>query len=78
MVSFFMVSAGVVDGVLITAAESVLVVSVPSPAFFSEPQPAATAPTIVATNAKLKICFFIIDISFVLMNFTSYSNIITA
>jgi hypothetical protein len=51
-------------GVLITAVESVLVLSDPELVSFVELQPVAIAPIIVATNAKLKICFFIIDMSF--------------
>jgi hypothetical protein len=47
------------------AAESVFVLSEPS-VDFVELQPAAIEPTIVATNAKLKMCFFI-DINLIVM-----------
>jgi hypothetical protein len=55
VVSFLVVS--VAAGAVIFAV-SVDVESEPL-AFFSEPQPAAIEPIIVATIAKLKMCFFI-------------------
>jgi hypothetical protein len=47
-----------VAGVAKVAVESVFVLSEPS-VDFVELQPAAIEPIIVATNAKLKMCFFI-------------------
>ena len=66
VVSVFAVVSVVVVGVDNAAAESVFVLSEPLPAAFSELQPIAIEPTIVATNAKLKMCFFI-DISLMLI-----------
>lgn len=47
-------------GALMVAAESVLALSVLLLADFSELQPTAIEPIIVATIAKLKTCFFIV------------------
>ncbi|RFZ84728.1 hypothetical protein DYU05_03730 [Mucilaginibacter terrenus] len=60
VVSLLTVLSEVVAGVDIVAVESVLVLSDPLPAAFSELHPAANPPIIAATSAKLKICFFIV------------------
>ena len=73
VVSFLVVSVLAVSVLVVSvvgagatvAAESVFVLSEPS-VDFVELQPAIIEPTIVATNAKLKKCFFI-DINLIVM-----------
>jgi hypothetical protein len=58
VVSVLLLVLSVVTAGVTVAVESVFVLSEPS-VDFVELQPAAIEPTIVATNAKLKMCFFI-------------------
>jgi hypothetical protein len=67
VVSFLVVSVlvvpvpvlSVVAGAIVAAESFLALVLSELPVFFSELQPAAIEPIMVATNAKLKICFFI-------------------
>jgi hypothetical protein len=69
MVSVLAVSVAAGAGVVVDV-ESIFVLSAPLLASLVELHPVAIAVTIAATNAKLKICFFIVIdlIAFVVFN----------